>query len=247
MKGSSKVIMGTTLIMVVSLALILGLVFVLLVQLYCSLLLHRRRRRTTTTTTTSCPPSRLHHHEHSTTTTPSLSGFYSQGVLHAPRSFLFPSEELDLEKQTQNHSQFLESQTQKPSSSSSRLQAASASPPDSNYIYICNPIYDDDVEDGGNNRVETPFQTPDSSPSRLEGAEGNSSSDDDDEVISSSSSSSPSSTPLTPMKKLPAEGCSVSLRDAGSLATSGSEDSNSNNYGISSSSSSGSPCTSPSW
>ena len=44
MKGASKVIMGATLVMVVSLAIVLGLILVLLVELYCSLLLRRRRQ-----------------------------------------------------------------------------------------------------------------------------------------------------------------------------------------------------------
>ncbi|KAM7509504.1 hypothetical protein LguiA_019957 [Lonicera macranthoides] len=91
-----------------------------------------------------------------------------------------------------------------------------------NLVYISNPIYD--------NEADTPFETPDTSPSRL-GGEG-----------SSGEEGSPA---VTPMKKLPADGCSVSLRD---LGTSGSEDSNySKNGGYSSSSASGSPCTSPSW
>lgn len=301
MKGSSKVIVGATLIMVVCLALVLGLVLVLLAELYCSLLLRRRQLRrtasssksnmatnslpaatTTTTNQASHVYNRQHQEEHSVT--PSLSSFYAHGVLHAPRSFLFPSVHVvngkfdqDLEKQQQHslRSLFGESQThQLPSSSSSSHEFVGhefslppspttftplASPPlvhevplhcsgnevcggsytENNYIYICNPIYDND----GNMpiRVDTPFETPDSSPSRLE-AMGSSGDDDDHDV--SPSSSTP---PLTPMKKLPAEGCSVSLRNARSLATSRSDSNNSNIYGISSSSSSGSPFTSPSW
>ncbi|KAJ9167804.1 hypothetical protein P3X46_019397 [Hevea brasiliensis] len=110
------------------------------------------------------------------------------------------------------------------------------------FVYISNPIYDNDASRAS--RVETPFETPDSSPSRLE--TGASSSGDEEIARRSPSSphSLPGTPPLTPMKKLPAEACSVSLRDARSLGTSGS-DSVSNN-GLSSSSSV-SPCTSPSW
>ncbi|XP_060170604.1 uncharacterized protein LOC132601541, partial [Lycium barbarum] len=103
-------------------------------------------------------------------------------------------------------------------------------------VYISNPIYDNEA--CRPSRGDTPFETPDSSPSRLETILF---SREDDNGSGQSSSSSPSSFPLTPMKKLPAEACSVSLRDARSLGTSGS--SNSNNSLLSS----GSPCTSPSW
>lgn len=108
-------------------------------------------------------------------------------------------------------------------------------------MYISNPIYDNDASRVSG--VNTPFETPDSSPSRLEMA-GSSSGEDEIAQPSPSSPSSPLTPPLTPMKKLPAEASSISLRNARSLGTSVS-DSNSN-HGLSSSSS-GSPCTSPSW
>lgn len=312
MKGSSKVIVGATLITVLCLALVLGLVFVLLAELYCSLFLRRRqqqlRHRTTSSsnmTTTSPPASTtittneaadVYNRQQHSVSTPSLSlsSFYAHGVLRAPRNFLFPSVhanyEHDLEKQ-QLHSMrsfFAESQThhhhQLPSCSSSSISSTSqeffnghtfslptspttfvplASPRlvqevpldeicggnyaddhninnnnNNSYMYICNPIYDND----GNmpRRVDTPFETPDSSPSRLETI-GSSGEEDDDDV------SRLTTPPLTPMKKLPTEGCSVSLRDARSIPTSGTDSNNSNIYEISSSSSSGSPCTSPSW
>ncbi|KAJ6673675.1 hypothetical protein OIU85_012662 [Salix viminalis] len=108
------------------------------------------------------------------------------------------------------------------------------------FVYISNPIYDNDASRPS--RAETPYETPDSSPSRLE-IDGSSSGEE--EIASPSAPHPvPVTPPLTPMKKLPAEACSVSLRDVRSLGTSGS-DSVSNN-GLSSSSS-GSPCTSPSW
>ncbi|XP_043700343.1 uncharacterized protein LOC122651073 [Telopea speciosissima] len=117
------------------------------------------------------------------------------------------------------------------------------------FVYISNPIYDNDACKVNRVGVGTPFETPETSPSRLE-----MSSDDDEEVeeedaeVEEPSSSSPKSLPmtppLTPMKKLPVEACSVSLRDARSIGTSGS---GSDTKNCSSSSSSGSPRTSPSW
>ncbi|KAK5829865.1 hypothetical protein PVK06_013658 [Gossypium arboreum] len=77
---------------------------------------------------------------------------------------------------------------------------------------------------------DTPFERPDTSPSHLEN--------------NGSKAELSMTSPSSPMKKLPAQICPISLRDARSLVTLGS-DSNSNN-GLSSFSS-GSPCTSPSW
>ncbi|KAL8189666.1 hypothetical protein R6Q57_029232 [Mikania cordata] len=97
-------------------------------------------------------------------------------------------------------------------------------------VYISNPIYGE-----GNG---TPFETPESSPSRLETEI--SSSDDEREEVSTKVVVTP---PLTPMKKLPTEARSVCLKDVRSLGMSES-DTNSNN-GVSSSCSL-TPCTSPS-
>lgn len=238
MKGTSKVIMGVTLLMVVTLAIILALVLVLLAELYCSLLLRRRRRLPVTTTTTNTTSSPQHNHQSHATLPPPLSGFYSQGVIRAPRSFLFPSDSsLKATTDKEQIHQFIKSQIQesnlapKPTSVPS---SSSANPIQrKEFVYISNPIYDNEANRGS--KEGTPFQTPDSSPSRLE-MSGSSSSDED--IVAQITP------PLTPMKKLPEEACSVTLRDARSLGTSGS-DSNSNN-GVSSSSS-GSPCTSPSW
>uniref|UniRef100_A0A5B6YIL6 Uncharacterized protein n=1 Tax=Davidia involucrata TaxID=16924 RepID=A0A5B6YIL6_DAVIN len=285
MKGTSKVIMGATLIMVVSLAIVLGLVLVLLAELYCSLLLRRRQLRTTTssttaaaaaiaatTTTTDSSSQPQQPQDQSSAVAPPFSNFYAQGVLRAPRSLLFPAvsnkeEKVDIEKQYSQFYQILESQTQEPNSTPHRIGLVTPSPPSPSlpqpiqkvslqvgndgvcgsgggglhFVCISNPIYDNEV--GRPSREDTPYETPDSSPSRLEMG-GSSGEDDKDQSSPSSPSSLPITPPLTPMKKLPAEACSVSLRDARSLATSGS-DSNSNN-GISSTSS-GSPCTSPSW
>lgn len=284
MKGTSQVIMGATLIVVVSIGIVLGLVLVLLAQLYCSLLL--RRRRPLRASTSNIPNSRAAatsndgspERDQDLSGTPSLSAFYAHGVLHAPRNFLFPAvygneSNEDLEKQRDS-----QIPNQQPTSSPNELHRHVFSLPSSpsfvplapprlipeapldststrndefcggsskeTYIYISNPIYDN----VGNrpSRVATPFETPDSSPSRLD---TNCSSGEDDNDNAKSTASSPSSLPMTtpplsPIKKLPAQACSISLRDARSLATSGSD---SNNEGISSSSTSGSPCTSPSW
>ncbi|XP_022729958.1 uncharacterized protein LOC111285013 [Durio zibethinus] len=293
MKGASKIIMGATLVMVVSLAIVLALILLLLAELYCSLLLRRRRQlkhstsgstvtntataaTTPTITTSSFPPQ-----DNQDKSTSRLSSFYAQGVLHAPRNFLFPEalpyKQNQLEKD--NHHQVFEVRTQESNTSPHQIgifsptspltsfatspnpvqeisiqvvtgttttttceEAACGTAPGhgvENFVYISNPIYDNDA-----GRPDTPFETPDTSPSRLE----NSGSSGDDEKTQPSHvgvlHSPPMTPPLSPMKKLPAQACSVSLRDARSLATSGS-DSNSNN-GLSSSSS-GSPCTSPSW
>lgn len=286
MKGASKVIMGATLVMVVSLAIVLALVLVLLAELYCNLLLRRRRLRktfnntaasTTTTTITASPTTnnsstQAPQTQNQSPSTP-LSSYYAQGVLQAPRSLFFPA--VSCKEERDQHPQLhhvLEVHTQEPSASPQQIGLINTQPPTSfvtsqhqireismqigsnnvcndkpcaggggQFVYISNPIYDNDAS--RQSRVDTPYETPGSSPSRLEtgGSSG-------DEEIAQPSSSSPHSIsvtpPLTPMKKLPAEACSVSLRNARSLGTSGS-DSVSNN-GLSSSSS-GSPCTSPSW
>ncbi|KAL5835989.1 hypothetical protein ACOSQ4_015486 [Xanthoceras sorbifolium] len=281
MKDSSKVIMGATLVMVVSLAIVLGLVLVLLVELYCSLLLRRRRLPNTTTTTinntSSSSPSQALQAQDSSPSP--LSSFYAQGVLDAPRSFFFPavsSKENNVEIKNQSlklHS-VLEIQTQESNMSHHHMGIISPPSPSTSpqpiqenpiqvgtndavyggsggccgggcrehFVYISNPIYDNDAS-RLMSRADTPFETPDTSPSRLE-TDGSSGEDEIAQPSPSSEQSLPVTPPLTPMKKLPAEACSAALRDAGSLGTSGS-DSVSNN-GISSSSS-GSPRTSPSW
>ncbi|XP_050379316.1 uncharacterized protein LOC126796543 [Argentina anserina] len=283
MKGTSKVIMGATLVMVVSLAIVLGLIMVLLAELYCSLLLRRRRQHKTgstnsivntelstttvsatkaTTTTFSAEPS-------SQTQGPPLGSFL--GVLRAPRSFLFPSckEEYNAEPKKQHHShhRVLDIPNQEISNETPSISVANSPQPkqqdpvqagtipntagEDHLVYISNPIYDNEANRASSSTTgaNTPFETPDTSPSRLEmGGSSSSSGEDNDEVAqptpSGSGPSSPTTPPLTPMKTLPKEACSVSLRDARSLGTSGS-DSNTNNGN--SSSSSGSPCTSPSW
>ncbi|XWS26868.1 hypothetical protein CRYUN_Cryun26dG0067100 [Craigia yunnanensis] len=295
MKEASKVIMGATLVMVVSLAIVLGLILVLLAELYCSLLLRWRQLKdstsgstvsntataaiaATSSNTTSSFPPQDNYQEQSTSP---LSSFYAQGVLHAPRNFLFPAvlpckqKKLENENHLTSLHQVLEVHAQEsktgprqigilsPTSSSTSfatspnpvqeisIQVGTRStntcpgPGVENFVYISNPIYDNDA--GRPSRPDTPFETPDTSPSRLENS--GSSGDDDEKAAQPSQShgtlySPPMTPPLSPMKKLPAQACSVSLRDARSLDTSGS-DSNSNN-GLSSSSS-GSPCTSPSW
>ncbi|XP_015898376.2 uncharacterized protein LOC107431868 [Ziziphus jujuba] len=312
MKGTSKVIMGATLVMVVSLAMVLGLILVLLAELYCSLLLRRREHRITTTSNTNNPatpdaPSAtetaINTSSPSYPTQPQdqsagqpLSSFYSQGVLRAPRSFLFPAisckeDSVETKKQHCQLDQVIDIPKQEPNLIPCRIGIVSTPSPSisfaaspqvtgeekeeadggsnitrdekeeagggsnitrnekscggggvgEHFVYISNPIYDNDGTRFSG--VNTPFETPDSSPSRLEMA-GSSSGEDEVSQPSPSSPSSPLTPPLTPMKKLPAEASSISLRNARSLATSGSE-SNTNN-GLSSSSS-GSPCTSPSW
>ncbi|CAK9329365.1 unnamed protein product [Citrullus colocynthis] len=302
MQGTSKVILGATLIMVVSLAIVLGLILVLLAELYCSLLLRRRRLRvappTTTSDTSADPVVTATNISQSQPSAPrrdnnrsaiSLSSLYAHGVLSAPRNFLFPTvpcvkdnnvddvAEPDSKCQSSQPHRVIDIDTHESSLSphqiglistpshppspiispspdlsilkacvQSKLSPAiayndSSSNGSDHFMYISNPIYDNDAIRPS--RGDTPFETPNSSPSRLEKC----SSSEEDEIVASPSStihSLPNTPPLTPMKKLPAEACSVTLRDARSLGNSGS-DSNTNN-GLSSSSS-GSPCTSPSW
>ncbi|KAA0046594.1 hypothetical protein IC582_004101 [Cucumis melo] len=304
MQGTSKVILGATLIMVVSLAIVLGLILVLLAELYCSLLLRRRRLRVAPPTTTSSnlsgdPVATATNISQSLPSAPrgdnnrsaiSLSSLYAHGVLSAPRNFLFPTvpcvkdnnvddvAEPEAKSQNSQLHRIIDIDTLESSLSPRRIglistpslpssPIISASPDVSilkacaqsklspaiacndsssngsdHFMYISNPIYDNDAirPSRGDN---TPFETPSSSPSRLERC----SSSEEDEIVASPSStihSLPNTPPLTPMKKLPAEACSVTLRDARSLGNSGSD---SNTHNGLSSSSSGSPCTSPSW
>ncbi|KAG6589905.1 hypothetical protein SDJN03_15328, partial [Cucurbita argyrosperma subsp. sororia] len=285
MQGTSKVILGATLILVVSLAIVLGLILVLLAELYCSLLLRRRSLRVAPPTTTSNSPAdslvTARNVSQSLPSAPcrdnnrsviSLSSLYAHGVLSAPRNFLFPPcvvkdnnvDVADAKSQSSKLHRVLDIIDTHESSLSprriglistpsspdlpilkacaqSKLSPAiacndSSSSDSDHLIYISNPIYANDAED-------TPFETPNSSPSRLERC----SSSEEDEIAACPSTTLHSllnTPPLTPMKKLPAEACSVTLRNARSVGNSGS-DSNTNN--ALSSSSSASPCTSPSW
>lgn len=295
MKSTSNVILGATLVMIVSIAIVLGLVLILLAELYCSLLLRRRGKHRASTS--AIPISNVaaatagtseQHDKEGRSGTPSLSIFYAQGVINAPRNLLFPAVSYDngavnMDKQHSQLFELFEAPAQRPTSSPHYVSqekvfsvpSSPSFPPlappklvykvphhsgtgtyddeicggsmKETYMYICNPIYDNDVN--RHSRVDTPFETPDSSPSRLE-TNGSSGDDDDHNVQppNSSPSSPPVTPPLTPMKKLPAEACSITLRDARSLATSASESNSNNEYGgISSSLTSGSPCTSPSW
>ncbi|XP_049346919.1 uncharacterized protein LOC125811467 [Solanum verrucosum] len=255
MKSStSKIIMGAILIMVVTLAIILGLLLVFLVEFFCSLLLSRRQRSKTPvnsgTTSITQPSPQCQRSKRgtnfaitSTTQPPPLecqsiapitsshSSFYAQlGVLHVPRTYLFPKistkdhhniDDLEIVQNMSYPKLVHEVQSHQCSTSSTTIEEQ--------FIYISNPIYDNTKIDH-----DTPFETPDTSPSCLELIIDSSSEEGEENCGISTCSSTPSSVLLTPMKKLPIEACSISLR-SGSI--------NSNNY----TSSSGSPCTSPSW
>ncbi|CAL0323986.1 unnamed protein product [Lupinus luteus] len=269
MKGTSKVIMGATLVFVLTLAVVLGLIIVLLADLYCSLLLRRHRRRqmrnpTTTTTIPNIASSPSHTPQQHPP--PPFTSIYSQGVFQAPRTFLFPpfdsTHNMAEPKIQQQHlselhqviqiqananananasslESFMSRAPSKPvqqdslqGSSSSRISIKNidkaCNDGEQHLVYISNPIYEN--EEGKESEPNTPFETPDTSPSRLE--RSGSSSDDDGvvEVSHCDVQTLPCTPPLTPMKKLhgPEETSSVSLRDARSLGTSGS-DSHSNN------------------
>nr|XP_009610747.1 uncharacterized protein LOC104104381 [Nicotiana tomentosiformis] len=260
--------MAATLVMVVSLAIVLGLVLVLLAELYCSLLIRQRRQlqktplNSSTSATAAQSSKEPPRQQQNQSTASTLSDFYAQGVLHAPRNFLIPAvtrnDKFDLEMQSSAQVSSIHHQVGLIFSSPhshpfisnlspklvhqfplqcSNIEGVDGGATKKQLVYISNPIYDNEA--CRPSKGDTLFETPDSSPSRLETIH---SSGKDDNGSGQSSLSSPSSLPLTPMKKLPAVACSVSLRDARSLGTSGS--SNSNNTSLSSAS--GSPCTSPS-
>ncbi|XP_048133259.1 uncharacterized protein LOC115740631 [Rhodamnia argentea] len=259
MKGTTQVIMGATLVMAGSLAIVLGLVLVLLAELYCSLLLRRRRLQKTAATSDALAPA-------PPAASPSsyplpraslLSSFYAHGVLDAPRSLLFPAVTRDLSRTEPKLSprQIGLATGSSPSFASVSLtQHVEDFPVRGSYnhgnasehlVYISNPIYDNNMNHQ-NRPVSTPFETPDSSPSRLEAGPSSGDDDEDSEEAEPSSRQSPVTPPLTPMKKLPAQACSVPLGDAGSLCTSGSDSHTHSNNGLSFSST-GTPSTSPSW
>ncbi|KAG7564044.1 hypothetical protein ISN44_As10g008050 [Arabidopsis suecica] len=221
MNSSSKVIMAATMVMVVSLVMVLSLVLVLLAELYCSLLLRRRRHTSLnlpiTTVSTAATTTTTLNQVISTTsndnTSPSNINSSSPnplytGVLQTPTKTHFHHEpslqaSLDLIQET--------------------IVNDSG---DNNFIYISNPMYSNEAT----SIPTTPFETPESSPSRLETGESSSSSsgEEDNDIIEVSTPT------LAPMKDLPEKACSVSLKN---VETSASE----------SNSSSGSPYTSPSW
>ncbi|WJX25844.1 hypothetical protein P8452_14840 [Trifolium repens] len=270
MKDTSKVIIGVTLVMVITLAFVIALILVLLAELYCSLLLRRHKLKNkntnthqtlnnTKTTLTNVSPSHVSN----------FSNIYSQGVLQAPRNILFPS----IEQQQNNlHHQVVHIESLISSPTLSMSPFTSRAPPQqqqpqkntithetnvgeiscleekNQLVYISNPIYENEEEKESGLELDTPFETPDSSPSHLK--KSDSSSDDvEDEIQVEVEVDSPCYTPpLTPMKKLDAEACSVSLRDVRSLGTTNGSDSIiSRSVNGLSSSSSVSPSTSPSW
>lgn len=269
---------------VIILAIVLGLVLVLLAELYCSLLLRRRKLKAEKSDSIPENPPISQPQEH---LIPSpLSSFYAQGVLDAPRSFLFPKlpskreqradfDDIERPKHGKLH-QFLRVQsphqiglTSSSSPSPSVMpviqQPQQQQPPNKNpgikleggcpiddeaccngkgkdFMYISNPIYDNDV--ARPSHIATPFETPDSSPSQLNRS-GSSGSEEEGEIENENrDTSSPSSLPLSPIKELPTKAASVSLKDARSLGPSASE---SNSHIGRSSTSSDSPRTSPSW
>ncbi|XP_021723722.1 uncharacterized protein LOC110691097 [Chenopodium quinoa] len=259
---------------VIVLAIVLLLVLILLAELYCSLFLRRRKIKAGKPDSNPENPASQPQQPLEQLVPSPLSSFYAQGVLDAPRSFLFPklpskrenraeSDDIERPKHGKLH-QFLRVQSPQQIGLASTLshspspsfipvitphQQSDENPEivpedgkEKNFMYISNPIYDNEV--ARPSRVATPFETPDSSPSQLDrsGSSGDDEEERDDENLGTSSS--PSSLPLSPMKELPAKAASVSLRDARSLGPSASE---SNSHIGRSSSSSDSPRTSPSW
>ncbi|CAA7051855.1 unnamed protein product [Microthlaspi erraticum] len=246
MNSSSKVIMAATMVMVVSLVMVLSLVLVLLAELYCSLLLGRRRRHSQTLPTTTVPAAAATAtslaQTISTTDDPSPSNMDSlshnpltTGVLQTPNKTFY---------KTKTH---FRHDSSLPASSPDLIREIQV-PIDNDcldsFIYISNPMYSNEAA----SRPTTPFETPESSPSRLETGDSSascSSGEEDSDIVEDSTPT------LTPMKDLPEKACSVSLKNMKSLETSPSEsngNNNNNNNNGESSSSSGSPSyTSPSW
>ncbi|XP_024979787.1 putative protein TPRXL [Cynara cardunculus var. scolymus] len=235
MKAASNLIMWLAMVLLVSLAMVLGLVLLLLAELYCSPLISR-----------CC----CHHHLQPTTTTGNDSDGHSQSHSDASPSPLHslttPTDTSDdIEKQLHQPPENQDSgRTQhQDKSGQGKVATGKRCSGDSvngcSIVYISNPIFDD--ENGRGSTVagddddddKTPFETPDTSPSRLETEDSSG-----DEEISSSR------TPLTPMKKLPAGACTVAQKDGGRLMGAWGSDTNSKNDVSSSSSST--PSTSPS-
>ncbi|KAI3714610.1 hypothetical protein L6452_21568 [Arctium lappa] len=203
--------MWLAMVLLISLAMVLGLVLLLLAELYCSPLIRRRRNR-----------NRRRHLQPTTTTGNNSDGrFRSQSNASSP---------LDTLTTPTDTSDDIEKQLHRPpeNQDSGRTQHQDKSVNGCPFVYISNPVYDDDGDDDDD---KTPFETPDTSPSRFDQKEDLSG---DEEI---------SSTPPQ-MKKLSAVACSVALNDGGRLPGTWGSDTNSNN-GVSSSSSS-TPCTSPS-
>ena len=198
--GASNLMMGLTLVLVVCLAVVLGLVLVLLAELYCSILLRRRQPPPTTTATDVAGDHTTTVITTATSPPPSLNHFYAHGVLSAPRNILYPSISGagDVEKQQEVAPPSTENQE---SGYLRKGCSGNYSGRREELVYISNPVYDG--ENGRRSRTgKTPFETPETSPSRLE-TEG-SSGDDDEREEDVTSLKTVVTPPLTPMKKLPA-------------------------------------------
>ncbi|XP_042035278.1 uncharacterized protein LOC121781620 [Salvia splendens] len=139
--------MVATIAMVAAVAM---LVFLLLAELYCTLLLRRRHRNNTSPASTD--PRRQGSPSY-------LCAFYAQGVIRAPRSFLFPTSSI-----LNSGNQLIPSSNREAASSPDSSTAGAGA---GELIYICNPMY--------NKREDTPFETPASSPDIETGSSGGSS------------------------------------------------------------------------
>ncbi|GJV64410.1 hypothetical protein Tco_1475238 [Tanacetum coccineum] len=206
--GESNLMMGLTLVLVISLAnsSCTTKFLILLAELYCSVIL--RRRNTTTATTTSTTVNNHH---------PQPSSLTNLGVLSAPRNLLYPTLAGNVAGAGELAGDIEKQQNLEVISDGYDRKSISGRKDELGLFYISNPVFDDG-ENGRRKMGATPFETPETSPSRLE-TEGD---DEEEEEIMSVTP------PLTPMKKLPA-----AVVDGG---------------GVSSTSSSGTPCTSSfSW
>ncbi|CAI0628931.1 unnamed protein product [Linum tenue] len=255
MKGASKVIMGATVAMVIGLGFVLTLVLMLLAELYCNLILRRRRHRqqpAVSSPDTTSPPSNLP--AVGVLQPPRSFLFPIPAAKEAKRPINSRRNDDDESRHHQLH-HVLELYDGSSNASPQQIGLLrTPSPPEipaaavvhkdspdnaaEHFIYISNPIYDNrpppaavaktNSNDGADysSGSDAPFETPDSSPSRLES--------DGDEEITTKASPPAGSSSTPPL--LPAE-----------ATISGSTDSNSNNGLLSSSSSVCTPSTSPSW
>ncbi|KAI4376621.1 hypothetical protein MLD38_014362 [Melastoma candidum] len=167
MKPTTQVIMGATLVMAASIAIVLALVLILLAELYCSLLLRRSRRLQPPEQPVDAvppPPS---------TAIVKVGGAPNPlGVLDAPRSLPLSSpspvqKELLAITSRRDQNPTFTPQCQLgllPALPSPALTSLSYAM-DEHLVYISNPIYNDD---GSREKpLHSPFETPDTSSSEV--------------------------------------------------------------------------------
>ncbi|KAG9450204.1 hypothetical protein H6P81_010169 [Aristolochia fimbriata] len=187
-----KLVLWGTLIMASSLLIVLGLLLVLLAELYCSLLRSSPDRKQADEEE---QPPNLSGRERVATSL-RLIGLISAPPLAAKGATQRPPEDNNMDDEV------LEADV----SNGNNVD---------HFVYISNPIYDQGAagagdeagsEGTGTDGATTPFETPDSSPSRLEVARGGGK-----EVEEEGDDTDSLSPPIAPMKKLPPRAASLTL------------------------------------